>query len=321
STSDHKNESITYQYSVVAKYNELITETVSSVALGNEETSPGSWEAFSENNTEIIEFMPSRPKEIPVIVVRPSSAINNTPLPITSFTANLAITLSHPTNYFPLVSGLMSRTYIGNGVFLPKSSTVTSRTEFAINDDVTSDNNQVLGIPLSMNPYQLYNITIFLEGNYTSSGDLNATFQGININGGNLGHIEVYSSQSSGFNDTRRWINLLVLSVSPTSYLYADIQRTDIEPGGGVTLANCTLVVELESLSINPMDYDLPDTQAWDENRLDGEIKNTDFLFEEINPAEFSSGGLDLSFILLAGIVIVGAGGAAGAFYYYRTRR
>jgi hypothetical protein len=44
-------------------------------------------------------------------------------------------------------------------------------------------------------------------------------------------------------------------------------------------------------------------------------------LFEEIKPSEFPSGGLDLSFLLLVGVVVVGAGGGAGAFYYYRTRR
>ncbi|PWI46750.1 hypothetical protein CEE45_15285 [Candidatus Heimdallarchaeota archaeon B3_Heim] len=319
STSDHKNESITYQYSVVAKYNELIDESVPSVAMGNEETSPGSWTAWDENNTEILEFLPSRPKETPVVVIRPLSAENQSGS-ISTFSANLAISLSQPTNYYPLDTDIMTRDYLGTGVILPKSSVVSGTSEFTINDDLTASVDQILGIPLSMNQYQLYNITLYLEGNYTSAGDLNASFEGININGGNLGHIMVFESETSGSSATNSWINLLVLAISPTSYLYVDIIRNDVAQPG-TEWGNCTLIVDIAGLTVDPMTYNLTDEQNWNPDRLDGETRNTDYLFEEIKPSEFPSGGIDLSFILLVGVVFAGAAGGAGAFYYFRTRR
>ncbi|MHA2054210.1 MAG: hypothetical protein ACW99F_11490, partial [Candidatus Hodarchaeales archaeon] len=217
STSDHLNESITYQFSVVAKYNELISEGILSQSLGNRETSPGVWEAYNENETTLFEFIPSRPKEIPIVVVRPSSAIN-TSGPISTFSANLVVDQSQPSNYFPLNTDLISRTYLGTGTIVPKSSIVSGNGQFTINDDLTTDNDQVLGIPLSMIQNQLYNITLYLDGNYTNGGSLNATFAGININGGNLGNIQVYGPATSGTTTTYRWTNFLVLTVSSTSY-------------------------------------------------------------------------------------------------------
>lgn len=315
STSDQKNESITYQFSVVAKYNELFFEDIYSHELGNEETSPDVWEAFNVNNTKLFEFVPSRPKEIPIVVVRPASAVNQSG-PISSFSANLAVTLTHPTNYYPLHSDLISRTYFGTGTIIPHSSAISGSGEVRINDDFTTDNDQVLGIPLSLNQNQLYNITIFLEGNYTDGGDLNATFGGININGGNLGDIQVFSSETSGSTATYRWINLIILTVSPTSYLYADVRRIDI---GGGTLANCTLRIDINVLSVDSMTYNLTDIQIWNSNRIDGEVKNTDFLFDEIIPSEFSSTGIDLLPVLLGGVVVCTAG--AGTFYFFKIRK
>jgi hypothetical protein len=316
STSDHKNESIIYQYSIVAKYNELFTESVSStVSLGNRETSPGVWEAYNNNNTQIMEFLPSRPKEIPIVVVRPSIAFN-TSGQISSFSANLAVTLTKPSGYYPLHSDLISRSYLGTGTIVPKTS--YGNGQFTINDDQTTEQNQVIGIPIAMNEYQLYNMTIFLEGNYTNGGNLNGSFSGININGGNLGNIQVFGPATSGTTPTYRWMNLLVLAVSPTSYLYADIVRTDL---GGSTYANCTLRINSQLLSVEPMSYNLTDTQNWNPDRLDGEKRNTDFLFDEITPSEFPSGGIDPTFLLLVGVVVVVAAGGAGGYYFYRTRK
>jgi hypothetical protein len=316
STATRTNESITYQFSVVAKYNELITEDIKSIALGNRETSPGVWEAYNENDTDLFEFVPSRPKEIPIVVVKASNYVNQSGS-IPSFSANLAVTLSHPSNYYPLTSVLMTRSYFGTGTFIP-TSVVSGTGQFAINDDLTIDDDQVLGIPLSTTPNQIYNITLKLEGNYTSGGNLNSTFMGININGGNLGNIEVFNSETSGVNETYRWINVLVLAVSSTSYLIVDLERADV---GGGDLGNCTLKITSQLLTVSDMEYNLTDVQNWNPNRLDGEVRDKDFLFDEIKPAEFPSGGLDLSFLLLAGVVVAAAGAGAGAFYYFRVRR
>ncbi len=317
STFDHKNESITYQFQTVAKYNELISEGITSVAMGNRESAPDTWIAYAVNNTEILEFMPSRPKEIPIIVVRPSNAVNLSGS-ISSFSANLIFTLSHPLNYYPLHDDIMARTYLGTGTIISNLPVVSGNGQSNINDDFTTDNDQVLGIPLSMNQGRLYNITLYLKGNYTSVGDLNATFMGININGGNLGNIKVFNSETSGSTETYEWINLLVLTVSPTSYLYADIQRTDL---GGGEFANCTLEIDIKALSVNPLTFNLTDVQIWNPERLTGETKSSDFLFEEIIPSEFPSGAIDLSFIFLVAIVVVVAAGGAGAFYYFKTHR
>ena len=323
STSDHKNESITYQYSIQSKYNELqmIPESFSSVAMGNRKTGQGSWIAYDENNTKIMDFIPSRPREMPIVVVRPSNA-KNTDGAISSFSANLVVTLTHPSNYYPLDTDLIDRSYLGTGVILLKSSVVSGHGEFTINDDLTTSPDQVLGIPLSMNQYQLYNITLYLEGNYTNDGDLNASFDGININGGNLGHIMVFDSETSGPSATNNWINLLVLAVSPTSYLYVDIIRNDVDPPRD-EYGNCTLIVDITGLSVDPMSYNLTGVQNWNPDRLDGEKRDTDYIFDEIKPTEFPSGGkgIDLSFILLVGVVVVGVGGAVGGYYYYTTRR
>jgi hypothetical protein len=160
-----------------------------------------------------------------------------------------------------------------------------------------------------------------LDGNYTSVGDLNASFVRFSINGGNLGNITVFNSGDSGTNETYEWINFLVLTVSPTSYLYVDIQRTDVESGPGVTWGNCTLRVETSMLSINRMDFDLTDNQNWNSERLDGEVKSTDFLFEEIPPAEFPSGGMDLSDLLPIGAAVVVVGGIAGGIFYFKPHK
>jgi len=47
-------------------------------------------------------------------------------------------------------------------VFISKS-TISSATNFAINSDATTDNDQVFGIPMNLDPHQIYNISVITK--------------------------------------------------------------------------------------------------------------------------------------------------------------
>ncbi len=109
------------------------------------------------------------------------------------------------------------------------------------------------GIPLNLAPYSIYNITVLLQGNYTNTGDLNASFDIFSLFGGNLYTLEIFNTLTRTTTDTNDSQSLLILTVSTTSYLYLGIARGN----NGTHLMNATLDVFIEQIPTTPMEFNL----------------------------------------------------------------
>lgn len=288
STTDHKNQSVTYSCQFTGQYSTFISES-SSCSIGNQEIN-GVWEAFNFNETEIAEFLPTREFEVPILIITPTLAENLT-APIDTFTSSLKITSG-----IAYDQSIQYRNIFGYdafsgsgfaGVFIPKSQ-ISSTTTYTINDDITTNQDHVYGIPLVLDSDSIYNITVYLIGNVSST--LNATFQNqLRVMGGNLRSLQIFNSFTSGSTNEQSWQSTLVLSVSKNKhYLYFDVVRSGLLPSN-----NATIRVSITKLPITPMTFDID--RKFNENISIFETKNTKFA-EVVTPAEMkkSTPGFEL---------------------------
>ncbi len=278
STSDHINQSIRYEYDWVGLRGELISGAAGDAWIGNQE-STGSWIGYPSNETWIRQFLPTRDYESPILMIRPFSAMNITS-PISIFDALLTVDVTIPTNQsFAEVNW---GSLIGDGVFIPQNPISLSQS-YSIDDSITLNRNQIFGIPLNLNAFRVYNLTIFTNGNYTNFGNLNASIQSIDIHGGNLYNLEIFGTRTSGSNNTSGWQNLLILTVSPISYLYIDIQRADT----GI-FENATLFIKIHQLVSDEMDFHVPTMSQYKYNETIAsyEVFSDEFVAEELLASE-----------------------------------
>ncbi|MHA1167029.1 MAG: hypothetical protein ACTSRU_04345 [Candidatus Hodarchaeales archaeon] len=237
-TTIDQTQSVNYEYSILGKYNEFFSET-GGCTIGS-----------SANNSLIYEDIITRTNEIPILLVRPYSASNDT------FLTSLTVQMTTPGDYYPLIN----KDKIGYGNFIPMNPISTS-TSFEINDDYTDGNHHIYGIPMSLPENNLYNITVALEGE-------NSDISYVYAHGGNLRDIEVFNSYDIVSNGSNyHWIKFIMLSVTSNTYLYVSIQRSGN--------ANCQVLIE--KLPIINMNFTLPELEEyeWVSSRLDGEKKST----------------------------------------------
>ena len=241
STTDQINQSIRYEWNWIGKYLELITPSPGNAWIGNQQNN-SIWIGYDENETILRSFHPLLDYEIPILIIHPYEAKNITD-PINSFKATLSITniVASNQNYDT-----------GDGIFIPQNG-ISRSTSYAINDDIINETDQMYGIPLNLAPYSIYNITVLLQGNYTNTGDLNASFDIFSLFGGNLYTLEIFNTLTRTTTDTNDSQSLLILTVSTTSYLYLGIARGN----NGTHLMNATLDVFIEQIPTTPMEFNL----------------------------------------------------------------
>jgi hypothetical protein len=247
STDDHINQSIRYEWSWISKYFEQIPNFEGDTWIGNQQIN-GLWEEYGENNTMIYGILPTRSFEVPIFILHAYEAENITD-PMNVFSATLTVSNSVPENqsFIPFSSG-----DIGDGFFIPQSA-VSSSTSYMINADVIQGADQLIGIPLNLVPFSIYNITMRLTGNFTDS-NLNASFEMINMHGGNLNNLVIFNEYLTSTTDTSDVVSMLILTVSPTSYLYLDVIRS----WNGTHFMNSTLDVMINQLPVTAMDFAFP---------------------------------------------------------------
>ncbi|MHA2344888.1 MAG: hypothetical protein ACXADW_23820, partial [Candidatus Hodarchaeales archaeon] len=99
---------------------------------------------------------------------------------------------------------------------------------YTINSDDTTDNDQIIGIPLNLAANKIFNLTLTLTGNYSTTTSLNVTFHNgypFRALGGDLRSLNIFSTYTSGSDNLKAWQTGLILTVSGTSYLYMDLRR------------------------------------------------------------------------------------------------
>ncbi|MHA1445061.1 MAG: hypothetical protein ACTSR4_10000, partial [Candidatus Hodarchaeales archaeon] len=154
-------------------------------------------------------------------------------------------------------------------------------------------------IPLSLDPYTIYNVTATLTGNYSTTSSLNATFQvPFLCMGGNLKSLKIFGTYTSSSDDLRAWQSSLILTVSETNYLYFDLQRS-----GAAPYYNATLHVSVIDIGSQNMEFNL--NQEYNETVSEYEVKSTGLLVKEIKPSEMkkSTPGFELSLIFIALVI------------------
>ncbi|MHA1970104.1 MAG: hypothetical protein ACW964_20210, partial [Candidatus Hodarchaeales archaeon] len=233
----------------------------------------GLWEEYGENNTMIYGILPTRSFEVPIFILHAYEAENITD-PMNVFSATLTVSNSVPENqsFIPFSSG-----DIGDGFFIPQSA-VSSSTSYMINADVIQGADQLIGIPLNLVPFSIYNITMRLTGNFTDS-NLNASFEMINMHGGNLNNLVIFNEYLTSTTDTSDVVSMLILTVSPTSYLYLDVIRS----WNGTHFMNSTLDVMINQLPVTAMDFAFPTHEY---NSTPSSQESEDLLITSLEAAE-----------------------------------
>jgi hypothetical protein len=325
STTDQVNQTIYYDWDIISKYNEFISDSDDEIPLGNRQTATG-WEAFPDpdsNNTNIATYLPTRDYEVPILIIYPSPtqiAQNTTELPSSDLTGGFSATLTVTTNEAVNQSyaWIDWGAYIGAGVFIPLSA-ISSTGTFNINDDYTMSDTHLYGIPLNLDQYSIYNITVYLYGNNSLLGtNLNATFDSVYLHGGNFQNLRVFDpvvTKSSVTNSSR---SMLILTVSNTTYLYVDLDRDDI---GGGDLANATMEVRITKLSLTNIEFLVE--YEYNHTVSDQEVFTEGLLANEIKPPEMGepTARFPVELLLIAGGVVAGGGAIAAAVVLIRRRR
>lgn len=330
STTDHINQTIQYQYVIMGKYFDYEKLTPSegypSLTLGNKQQS-GQWLAFNSNNSNIQYYIPTTVNFDPILIIRPFMAQFLNLSQEHSFTATLTVTSNTPTKFYNTNIAFSFPT--ASARFISESTSVLATSvlasgSFAINSDLTTATTLLFAIPLTTNPNILYNMTVYLIGNYSTTGSLNATFTGspnsVYAYGGNLRDLNVnfgasFGARVAGSNNIERWINQWILTVSNNSYLYVNIGRTT----SGGKPRNATLMITLQQLPVATMSFGLTPLSAfsWNQTVSAQEVKNTGSLLTFTLPSSFGSsnvggGSFDIgTLLLIGGVGVVGAAAVA----------
>ncbi|MFX0015963.1 MAG: Heimdall-CTERM domain-containing surface protein [Promethearchaeota archaeon] len=306
------NQIVNYEYSWVGKYNEMIKDFYYSgnVWIGNRNDS-GQWVKWGSNNTLLESFLPTRDYETPILLIRPYLAENSTGHVLSSFIARLTVSTNVP--------DIQHYTYnywnaIGAGFFIPKDI-ISSSTSYTINDDVYAGSEHLYGIPLSLPRFRIYNITASLLGNFStgsSLGVLNASFDGMNIHGGNLNNLAIFNTLASGYDGTKHWYSVLILTVSTRSYLYLDITRTL----NNTSYRNATLKIYIREVTRTPLDIDIP-PYIYNSTRLIEEIRKDEMLASQILAPEMKKPTPGFELIFTLGTIV----SIAKVFSYKRRKK
>ncbi|MFX0118823.1 MAG: hypothetical protein ACFFB2_03140 [Promethearchaeota archaeon] len=327
STSDQVNQTITYDIDITSKYNEdFIDQFSDQYTLGNQENN-GVWNAWpGETNNSLIDFeqgggitdwiLPTREYEVPILVISPSFSYNGTHT-LTSFSGTLDVTTGFADDESTTERNIPGLT--GPDYYIPKD-TISTTTTYLINNATSTEQNLVFCIPLNLDLYKIYNITVFLIGN--TSTNLNATVTDIDVHGGNFNLLSIFSWDVQGVNETMSWSTDLILTVSPISYLFIDLWRYDLP--FPEDYANSTLLVSIEDITAPNFAFDI-ETEYNPTVNEDLEVFTEGAIAFEIIPPEMRNETTPTRFpgelLLIAGGVVAGGAAIGAAVIFIRKKR
>lgn len=311
STDDHKNESVFYEYGVINKYDEssgLGSSTAQTPWIGNEDSDNDDiWEAYSENNSRIETYIPLREYDVPIMMIHPYQGWHVVTDQIYDYTQNLRISTNLPTDQNQATSasyiGPSNLQYLGSGDFIPISSSVSTSVNININDAYSNSQYHVYAIPLSVDLYSIYNVSLRIIGNYTNAL-CNASFdtssyQAVYSHDQNLLDTSIFGTRVISNGGRQNNATFLLLTATSSPYLCVDITR--VNSGG---FLNATLSITLSKLAVPHLALDVIDLNdySWNETRHDDEVKNKKLLIELLNPPS-SAPGFEL--ITASGALVV----------------
>lgn len=298
STDDHVNQSVIYEYAVINKYDEsngIAASATNTLWMGNEDSNnDGSWEEYNSNNSRLRTYIPLRDHDVPIILIHPYQGWNITDQ-IYDFTQNLRISTNLPANQNLATSisyiGPTTLQYLGDGDFIPISSSVISSVDININDAYSASQNHVYAIPLNVDPYSIYNVSLRIIGNYNPT-TCNASFDtspyaAVYSHDKNLLDTSIFGTRVIANGGRQNNATLLLLTATSSPYLCVDIIR--IISGGYL---NATLSITLSKLAVPHFELDVIDLDdySWNETRHDDEVKNKHLLIELLNPPSSAPG-------------------------------
>jgi hypothetical protein len=319
STLSQNNLSVTYEYAIIGKYSTVGTsDTVPNyeapITLGNQEVA-GNWTAYPNNDTTIRTYVkPTQSNFVPILLVRPYFAVglnqSGFESSVASYTTTLTVSSNINENYTP------STTVYGlTGYQIGVPGIVSTETTVPVNDDYTNDDDQVFAFTLSTTPSQLYNLTVYLTGNYSmGAGVLNATFDdatSVFVHSGNFQNTNVFGGLYYWETNFSAFHSQLFFSVAPQSYLFVDVERF---PALTLPRENATLTVVLTPITVAKLNLvSNIDDLLWNETVSEFELADTEPLWNITDYTYPSGGGLDLFPVLVlvgvGGVVIVGGAG------------
>ena len=325
STVGQDNVSVTYEFAIIGKYSFLgAADTVPNAngnfVLGNKEVN-GNWFAYPTNETNPLEtyVKPTQTNFDPILLIRPYSAIaynnNNTQYYSGNYTTSLTLSVTNGVNNYPTTNLVSSD--IGSGYQIVIPGLITNQKTVPFNNDFVKQNAQVYAFYLSTTPDQLYNISIMLNGNYsTGSGFLNATFDTnhVWVHTGNFIDATVFGDKVFTNTNTSAICSLDFLSITSNGYLFVDINRHSLYNG---TISVILTEIPVHTLSL----YNQVQTFSWNKTISSYELLDTTPLWNVTN-FNNSGGGLGLLVplvIVTGGVVIVAA--VAGGFYYMKKKQ
>lgn len=283
STSDRIHQSVLYEYSIIEKFGEGIYSTSSGTRLGYYE-SGGSLYPWDFDGVNIYSDLPTLKSEVPIIIIRPYQAFDSANNITTNYAATLKVTCSVATDYYPSIS----KDFIGYGYFISKTG--ISGTSSVTLDDFVPSGYQILGIPLMLEPYNLYNISVHLTGDVSFRDH-------IYVHGGNLKSLLVFNEYDRKYSENETIDTFTILTVSSISYLYINIDKSsDI----------ARLDISFETISSSELYFESLEMLKflWTTERNKGEVANKELAATQIIPSEMKPATPAFEFLIVVVAII-----------------
>ncbi|MHA1910667.1 MAG: hypothetical protein ACTSYA_03130 [Candidatus Kariarchaeaceae archaeon] len=269
------NQSVRYEYSLLPKYQMISTNTAGDVLLGD----PDLGEA--ENDTIQSNIFITSEYANRILLVHPYSASNSTGDAQELFETDYTVLIDLIEEYL-----FIDYRNIEDGDYI-YSNSMTSSLTIPVNDEKSTSQDQVFGIPISQQANNLYNITIKLIGNYSAS-DYNLTLDNAPIvSGGPIYRTSVFSDLVNGYAlDGFLSYSFVYLQVSSISYLFLDILRDS-----SADTLNGTIEITVNRITVKSLELDITDIVdlRWDKDRVDGEYKHSEVILDEVSAPEHKS--------------------------------
>ncbi|MCG3218038.1 MAG: hypothetical protein KAR35_03485 [Candidatus Heimdallarchaeota archaeon] len=286
------NQSVRYEYSLISKY-QMISSTVNDVFLGDPDLGENE-NATIQSNLFLTSGYNNR-----ILLVHPYSASNSTGDPQETFETDYTVLID-------LIEEYQYINFLGEDGDFIYSNTMTNSLTLPVNDEKTTSEDQVFGIPISQEANNLYNVTIKLIGNYSAS-DYNITLDNAPVvSGGPIYVTNVFGDLVNGYSlDGYLSYSFVYLQVSSISYLFLDILRDT-----SADTLNGSIEITVSRIAVAKLELDIPDIVdlRWEKDRVDGEYKHSEKLLNEVSapehksdaPLDFLSVGIGLGIVAVA---------------------
>ena len=167
----------------------------------------------------------------------------------------------------------------------------------------------------------LYNLSITLTGNFSTSGSWNASVVNIYIHSGDLLDTTIGPTPNAFIThttNTTETYTVNFLGIDTVAYLLVSVSRTTEV---STSYRNATMSINITPTTLNKLGIQDVKNFQWNSTISTLEVQDTTPLWNITNYTYPSGGGFDLGTIAIigGGVVVVAAAGG-GVFYYTKKR-